>query len=125
MITNLTNPGQPLADGDRYRIDNPNGTYEIKINQPVIEAVESPTRIITRKAFINRFRPYWADIEALKEVSADVRFLFFMLENTGYVNLDDDDTITSVTDLKAAIPAIDDAMMLANGTEKEKYNGQL
>lgn len=40
MITNLTNPGQPLAEGDRYRVDKPNGTYDVLVHRSNVTTVE-------------------------------------------------------------------------------------
>lgn len=84
---NLTNPGQPLAPGDSYRIDNANGTYWMRVVPPSGKKVAPPLRIITTYAFMLRLT---VEERTILRSSTDpvVQDMVHMLNHAAYCDLD-------------------------------------
>ena len=118
---------------------HPDGVRKQYTGTPVPRAA-TPTRIITSRAFKKRL--FVTERDAIR-ASTDpyVKDIWFDLNDSGYVDLDDDDLalgIAYVTNYLTTIPSFQNANvmtvinpstrlteLLINGDEFEKYNGVL
>jgi len=84
-------------------------------------------RRIHKSFFINRLSPWWTDIQAARAADPVIDNYFEQFGHFTHVDLDWPITIVMVTNLKAAVLAvnasstIDDVEILKNGTLDEQY----
>lgn len=133
-LENVSRPGEPLQEGDRFRVYDGNGNYQERVFSTL--PPEGPrVRLITNRAFLARLSPWWLLVEHLTENSAAFRLEMKLLELAGYVDLDAPENLEAFTRLKTAFeqiagtvvpgtfPEFTVAGVTQDGTEREAYNG--
>ena len=133
-LENVSRPGEPLQEGDRFRVYDVNGNYQEKIFSTL--PPERPrVRLITNRAFLARLAPWWLLVEHLTENSAAFRLEMKLLELAGYVDLDASENLEAFERLGAAFeqlagavvpgefPEFTVAGVAQDGTEREAYTG--
>lgn len=120
-VDNLTDPGQPLANGDRYRNHYDDNTFKDGrfFSQAVRVSPPPPIRVITVKAFYRRMTQ--VERTTLRGTADEnINDLREDLQRASYVNLDDPELLTMLQATPLSAPRI--AALLANGTKAEAFN---
>lgn len=125
IITNLTNAGYPLEDGDMARFEYTDGTIveqQFWSEEHKAQSEPLPTiRIITKRAFMRRFTQ--AERIAVRQSADDIVIdIHEDLKMSSFVDLDSPDVSTAL-DYLVAINILSDAQrkvgMLVDGTSDE------
>jgi hypothetical protein len=120
-IENLTDPGQPLEQNDRYRTFYTDNTYRDKryVVLPAAAAVPiPPIRIIAAKSWYRRLTQ--AERTNLRTTdNEDINDLREDLQRAPTVDMDDPELLASLQTIGVPAPRITE--LLADGTEEERY----
>lgn len=121
-VDNLTDPGQPLQHGDRYRNNYSDGTYKEYIYQQFASDTPRktplPIRIIAVKSWYRRLTQ--AERTNLRTTdNEDINDLREDLQRAPTVDMDDPELLASLQTIGVPAPRITE--LLADGTEEERY----
>lgn len=124
-IDNLTDPGQPLENGDRIRTNYTNGTfiesYYSSVSIPPGSITPKPAvgiRVIATKSWYRRLTQA-ERINLRTTGNEDINDLREDLQRAPTVDMDDPELLVSLQTIGVPAPRITE--LLADGTEAERY----
>ena len=120
-IENITNPGQPLAHGDQYKLIDDNGTFKYKLflTEPGTVFPLPAIRTITTQAFYRRMTQ--GELASMRAGTSDVTNVREDLERSSAVDLDG-----TIEAQLQSIPSFNQTRideLLVDGTPEETETG--
>jgi hypothetical protein len=121
-VDNLTDPGQPLQHGDRYRNNYSDDTYKEDIYQQFASntplKISLPIRVIATKSFYRRMTQ--VERTTLRGTADEnINDLRDDLQRSPTTDLDDPELLTMLQATPLSAGRI--TALLADGTEEEKF----